>query len=316
MEGKTYEWYRTPAPKQPAKRFAHPKFILRGYDRNNHQMLRQYLYGSNWKDFDRRLREFDINDKKSGEEYNRWSRQVTERNHYAYTKRPTREPWKPYEMEALRRYFNDLIRTVGLAKFYLKPNYDDALEKVNEAREARDPKGPRPAPRDTNAVKKQAETDEYPADVDRLGIAEWRVFGQTIVEFRDQYPNVSVPEHFLKPQYAIPLDDVNQIANPKKRKAADAERQGSNASTKDGPKLGIALRDGKAHVFDRIDFNGKLVSSLYRAEDEAGVEKEQTAVEEAAGDEQVDETDRNNEEDPTNDKEDAFEPQNKRRRVD
>jgi hypothetical protein len=315
IEGKTYEWYRSPVPKQPEKRFARPKFILRGYDRNNHQMLRQYLYGSNWKDFDRHLREFDINDKKSAEEYNRWSRQVTERNHHAYTKRPTREPWKPYEMEALRRYFNELIYTEGLAKFYLKPNFGKALEKVNEARQARDPKGPRPAPRDKNAIKKQAAGDEYPGDVDRLGIEEWRAFGQTIVEFRDQYPDARIPERLLKPKHAIPMDDIEQIANPKKRKAADADRQQSVASTNDGPKLDIALKDGKAHIFDRADFNGRLMSTLFGVENEAEDDKEESATEEAAGDDQVGQAERKDDNDPDNDDDNTCEPQQKRRRI-
>ena len=286
IEGKAYEWRRVPSPRQPEKQFARPKFILRGYDRNTHQMIRQYFYGSSWQDFERHLREFDINDKKSVEEYNRWSCQVMERNHFAYTKRPTREPWKPYEMAALRKYFNEFIRSEGLAKLCLKPDYGRAVEKVNEAREARDARGPRPALRDENAIVKQSTSDRYPPQASRLGIEEWRVFGQAVMVFREQHPDVFIPERLLKPKDAIPMDDIDQIANPKKRKAVDSDSAHSHSSDALGSKLRIALVEGKVQVTARVDLPTDFVDRLFGPDEaEDGKQEEGNAAEnEVSGD--------------------------------
>lgn len=264
-----YEKPLSEKEKERANDIAQPRFIVRSFDRNTGQYVKQYSWGSNWAQFDKHVEAFSIDNKKSCELLNRWLRQVVERNDHGYKKRDTREPWKMHELKALKEHFNDLIRTGGIIQAYINPSFKEALDKVNAARKAKDSKA---ALRNENSVECMCDRDSYPGNVARMGINEWRIFGRTLYEFQEEHPEAVLAERYLKPENAIMTDNlmdkqpggnVNKKSARKQREAAMLKLE-THAKTRNdnSPKLIPFLMHGnEIWILDR--FGGKFVAKLF-----------------------------------------------------
>jgi hypothetical protein len=227
------------------------KFVLRSFDRNTGQYIRQYTYGHTWAMFDTHVENWDPNDRSCGEKYNRWLRQVHGRHNHEYQKRPAREAWKEYEVVVLKQHYNNRIKEVGVLSAYLSPQWEDAVRAVNKARKERDN---RAAPRDLASIKAMVERDVYAADVPQLGIVEWCAYAFALVTFECENPDVRVDERFLKPKVGVSLDCGPHTRTSGKKKDEESELLAK-------PKIAPMLENGQLVMADVFD--GKLVKVLF-----------------------------------------------------
>jgi hypothetical protein len=273
------EWkrhYAKPTPRQKDKvdDVAKPMFVLRKFDRSTGRYLQQYRYGKSWTEFEEHVLGFTLKseDKKAArkcaENFNRWLRQVSDRNSFEYERRATRERFKAYELNTLRKFFNTLIRNKGIIAAQLSPPWSEAVRLVNMVRREYDP---RAALRDENSIKTMVDRDSLPDTVPSLGIAEWRALGHTLLEFQQAHPNMKMDEKFLKPRDAIP----STVASDEKQGPPKKGQRGAGDPLADQPiaapgtvllgsKITPTILNGKFALVDRFD--GALIEKLFGVE--------------------------------------------------
>jgi hypothetical protein len=251
-----------------------PKFVIRFFDQKNSRYIKQLKQGSSWtRDFDQQLRDFNPNDYDSVEKNKKWATQAASRSCIDHKKRETRKPFEAHEVRALREHFNELIKQGGVITTALTPNWDLALERVNQTRLDRDPTG---ALRALKQVTAKGKEDKCPPEVASLGIAEWLDFGMALATFQNANRDLEIEERLLKPRRAISLDDVPGTASYANKDAREKARKDL------GPKLTPVAQDGEIIVHDRFD--GTLVAGLFSQQEDTDEEEvEETEEQQRAG---------------------------------